>query len=333
MKKIIALVLVLTLSLFAFAACGGKDKGDNNDNNTDNNTPAEKTYTLATATISKELSGRSSKIANNFVVIVFDADGKIVAARFDSIESAHPTVENGEIVLDASNLLSKTESNYKKGQMADTWGNQIKAFENYIVGKTAAEVAALELTTTGEDGKAVNAGLVAGCTMVSTSYSSMLDCQALVAKAAASTKKVEFKVAEGSTITLGLGVDASVAFNRSKNIEFTATCAGTVLVGDKVVAAIIDSTIQTYTVADGVVTKPATYTESKLVQGDAYGMLSQYGSTLAEWYVQAQNYANTAVGKTAADVANLSTDKIEGSCTMYVGGYKAVLAEAAANAR
>lgn len=293
-------------------------------------TPAEKTYYLATATISKELASRGgSKIANNFAVVVFDADGKIVAARFDSIEAAHPTLEGGVIVVDEASLKSKVESEYKKGSMSDTWGNQIANFEKHIVGMTAAQVADLALTDA--DGK--NAGLVTGCTMVSASYSSMLDCQALVAKAAASDKKVEFKVAEDATIKLGLGVDANAGFNSNgKDIDFTANCAGTVFVGDKAVAGIVDSTVQTYKVENGVAANLTTYKESKLVLGDSYNMVA-YGGACAEWYVQAQNYANTVVGKTVAEIAGLSTDKIEGKCTMYVGGYKAVLVEAAQNAR
>ena len=327
MKKIIALLLVLSLA-FCFVACKKDEPTPETPAPQGPTTqePTMVTYKLATATISKELASRGgSKIANNFAVVIFDATGKVVAVRFDSIESAHPTVSEGAIVLDAANLVSKVEGNYKKGQMADTWGNQAKAFENFLVGKTAAEIGALEITNE----------LVAGCTMVSTSYSSMLDMQALVVKAAASTKMVEFKVAEGTALTLGLGVDASAAFNRSGHIEFTANCAGTVLAGGKVVAAIVDSTVQTYTVADGVVTNPTTYTESKLVLGDDYGMLGGYGSQFAEWYVQAQNYANLAVGKTVAELANLSTNKTElaGVCTMASAGYKAVLVEAATNAR
>ena len=330
---IIAAVLVVGLVIGLVLVLGG-DKTPSTPSTPETpdtpETPVEKTYYLATATISKELASRGgSKIANNFAVVVFDADGKIVAARFDSIETAHPTLADGVIVVDEASLKSKVESDYKKGSMSDTWGNQIAKFEAFIVGKTVAEVADLALTDA--DGK--NAGLVTGCTMVSTSYSSMLDCQALVAKAAASDKKVEFKVAENATIKLGLGVDASASFNNSKNIDFAANCAGTVFVGDKSVAAIIDSTVQEYKVTDGVVTNPETYKESKLVLGDSYGMFAAWGSQLAEWYVQAQNYADTVVGKTVAEIAGLSTDKIEGKCTMYVGGYKAVLVEAAQNAK
>ena len=51
------------------------------------------------------------------------------------------------------------------------------------------------------------------------------------------------------------------------------------------------------------------------------------------WYAQAQAFANTAVGKTVAELADLSTDKIEGSCSIYTGGYKAAIVRAAGYAR
>ena len=189
MKKIIALMLVLSLA-FCFVACKKEEEKKE-----ETPAPVEVTYTLATATISKELSGRSSKIANNFAVVIFDAAGKVVSVRFDSIESAHPTVSEGAIVLDATNLVSKVEGNYKKGQMADTWGNQAKAFENFLVGKTAADVAALDTT----DAKANP--VVSGCTMKNT----VPLFQDLVAKAFASTLKVTFKTSESITTGCGLG--------------------------------------------------------------------------------------------------------------------------------
>ena len=51
------------------------------------------------------------------------------------------------------------------------------------------------------------------------------------------------------------------------------------------------------------------------------------------WYIQAQNFANTTVGKTVSELENLSTDKIEGSCSIYTGGYKATIVRAAGYAR
>ena len=170
MKKIIALILVLTLSLFAFAACGKKDNNDENnnetpttENNNENNTPAEKTYTLSLAvdngleTVSK---GSATVIA---LALVYDADGKIVAARFDSVQPKFTLNEEKTDMVAVSRFDTKVELGDAYTGMSASWASEAAAFEQFLVGKTAAEVAALQFVVDGAD-----AGLVAGCTMKSS---------------------------------------------------------------------------------------------------------------------------------------------------------------------
>ena len=57
-----------------------------------------------------------------------------------------------------------------------------------------------------------------------------------------------------------------------------------------------------------------------------------YGGAIAEWYAQAQAFANTAVDKAPADVAGLATEGVAG-CTIYVGGYHKALVKAASYVR
>ena len=57
-----------------------------------------------------------------------------------------------------------------------------------------------------------------------------------------------------------------------------------------------------------------------------------YGNAVAEWYEQAQTFADSAIGKSVSEVASLSVDGVAG-CTMYVGGYKMALERAASHAR
>ncbi len=331
MKKILSLILVLVLALSCFTmlfACTPADNGDkNNDNsdnngNNDNNVPATPTYSVAIAAESVALTSRSGgKLGNNFAVVVFDAEGKIVAASFDSTEISDPTIgEDGALV--AQEIASKVESNYKKGSMAYTWGEQAVAFANFIKGKTAEEVAALDVTTE---------GLVAGCTMASTSYSSMLNLQALVVKAAASTKKVTFESATAD-FKLGAGMNVTVAKKWDNSaVTVTADCAGAVVGADgKVIAAVIDTIEQSYAIgADNALTLN-TITDSKLALGDAYeGETPMAGG---RWYNQIAAFANTAVGKTAAEVSGLDTENVTG-CTINVTGHKVVLVKAVTNAQ
>ena len=318
MKKILSLVLVFVLALSCFVAC--KDNDETPDTPDTPDTPAVPTYSLAIAVESVELSSRSGKkLGNNFAVVVFDKDGKIVAAAFDSTEINAPTLDESGAVV-AQEIASKVESEYKKGQMATTWGEQATAFANYIKGKTAAEVGALEITNE----------LIAGCTMVSESYSSALNLQALVVKAGASERKVTFESATAD-FKLGGGMNVSVAKNWQGLVEVTADCAGAVVGADgKVVATIIDSAIQTYSAnAEGALVL-GEISESKLALGDAYE--GETPMDAGRWYNQVAVFKNTAVGKTAAEVADVPTE-FESGCTIKVTGYKVVLIKAVNNAK
>jgi hypothetical protein len=72
---------------------------------------------------------------------------------------------------------------------------------------------------------------------------------------------------------------------------------------------------------------------SKKEQGDAYGMVENSDpQAIAEWYAQAQAFANATVGKTVAELDAIDATAVAG-CTMYAGGYKAVLVLAASYVR
>lgn len=323
MKKIVALILVLSLSLFCFAACKGKDKNNdnNNDNNNNTNTQVEKTYSLA---IGVDVSQDAAEVAETVAVIVTDADGKIVLCRIDAIQ-----IDGTDT---AKACKSKAELGDDYGMLSDygsklaEWDDQAKAFESYVVGKTAAQVAAIAVD---EKGHPTDAALTAGCTMGVSEFISA------ISKAFASEHKVSFKTA--SSFTAGVAVSAGVTVEN--NIaEYTADFAGSVMAGGKVIAAIIDSSSAKSTIT-GTEFGAIEYPGTKLEQGDDYGMLGNYGSKLAEWYVQAQAFADFAVGKTASEVAGINIDEngkatdLTTSCTMAVSGYKAALEKAVSYAR
>ena len=328
MKKIIALMLILTLSVFAFAACGGSDDDDTTNDDT---TPAEKTYTLSLAvdeglgTVSK---GGATVIA---LALLTDADGKIVAARFDSVQPKFALNEDKTDMVAVNRVDTKVELGDGYTGMSDSWKDEAAAFEAFLVGKTAAEIAALEFVVDGAD-----AGLVAGCTMLS----SMPTFKALIAKAAAYERKVTFSTSE--TVTLGLAIDAKVSGSVAAGGKVNAEFAAVAFAGDKVAACMIDSAEAKYNLSIGETTGKGgavsislsvaldEYKGTKNEQGDAYDAYMPMAS--GRWYAQAQTYANTAVGKTAAELANLSTDAITG-CSIYTGGYKAAIVRAAGYAK
>ena len=302
MKKLVTLLMVLALALSLMVSCGGNE----------DDTPVEKTYSVSIATDSA--FGSNGKVSNTGLVLVIDADNKIAAARFDSIEPTAKLDENGALVPVATTTSKVELGDSYTGMKAGSWADQAKAFENAIVGKTADEVANL------------TADLHAGCTMTNTTAT----FKALVAEAFANPHKVTFTTA--SAFTTGFAMDASVSSGRGGKISVACDLAGVVMVEGKVVACVLDSVEQSYTVAEGALVA-GELADSKNEQGDGYT-----GMKAGPWYKQAQAFANSTVGKTVADLANLETvsDALAAAgCTMQntTAGYKTTIISAAEYAR
>ena len=326
MKKIISIVLLLALVACSLVACK-KDNGDN--------TPAEKTYTLSVVaddglkTISK---GSATVIA---LALVYDADGKIVAARFDSVQPKFALNADKTDLATVARVETKVEQgdsyDPNNSMKAGKWYAQAQAFENFLIGKTAADVAALDTSNVGPDNP-----IVAGCTM----SASTPVFQALVAKAFAYTRNVTFTTSE--TVTLGLAIDCAVSGSVKDNGKAAFDVAGVAVAGGKVVASMLDSAECAYTLAitegtdksgnptTSLTVTPGEYKGTKNEQGDAYDAWKPMAG--GRWYAQAQAFANATVGKDLAGVEAIDATTVAG-CTIYAGGYKAVLVRALGYAR
>ena len=320
---IVAAVLVVGLVIGLVLVLGGNKAPSTPSTPETPETPAEKTYTLSIVvddgfkTVSR---GSATAIA---LALVYDADGKIVAARFDSVQPKFNLNAEKTDITTVNRVDTKVELGDAYTGMSASWKSEAAAFEAFLVGKTAAEIAALEFVVDGAD-----AGLVAGCTMLS----SMPSFKALVAEAFAYERNVTFKTAE--TVTLGLAIDAKVSGSVADGGKVSADFAAVAMAGGKVAAVMIDSAEAKYDLAiaeEKLTVTLKEYKGTKNEQGDAYDSYSPMPS--GRWYAQAQAFANTAVGKTAAGLSDLSTDKIEGSCSIYTGGYKAAIVRAAGYAR
>ncbi|MBQ6883078.1 MAG: hypothetical protein IJO25_01835, partial [Clostridia bacterium] len=105
----------------------------------------------------------------------------------------------------------------------------------------------------------------------------------------------------------------------------------------KIVGAILDESDSTLKVEieNKVITalswNAGNKTQTKLEQGDNYGMVA-WGGANGEWYTQAQNYANTTIGKATTELTDLPIENVAG-CTIYMGGMKATLIKGALNVR
>ena len=306
MKKIVSLILLASLVIFAFASCGGKDPE-----------PTEKDYNLAVGmTVSANSSGKTSATA---AVVVIDEDGKIALCRIDVIE--HTVLANGEANTTAPTSKVDLGDNYGMSNLPDSKGEfyvQSKYFENYVVGKTLAEVKAIDISNENE-------GLLAGCTI----KSSIPAFITAVEKAFNSSYKTAFK-AEG-TLTAGLKLTAAPEAVTEDDVltgvELTTDVAGVVMAGGKVAAAILDTAESTVAVANGEA-GDFSFDGTKREKGDGYVMPN------GSWHKQADAYTAAISGKGVDEIADVYSEAIAG-CTMEwtVYTYKANLEAAAKAAR
>lgn len=313
MKKIIFLLVLLTLVATMFVAC-------NNTTSTDN-TPAttEKEYSLAIGVaVAPNLT--QSKVSETVAAIVLDKDSKIVLCRFDCIEYA-VKYENNELVTTAPISKAAQGDAYDayKPMPAGRWYAQADALGASLVGKAQSEVASVAV-----NGIVSDADLKAKC---SINVSDMLKA---VDNAFKSEYKTTFKTT-AETMTAGiaaLGTVKDTAKETVKNASFAVDFAASVLVDGKVVASILDSAeVELKTITDDGAAEAA-FAGTKREQGTAYDAYKPMAA--GTWYVQADAYAKASIGKTADDIATVATENVAG-CTIYAGGYKQAI-EAAVKA-
>lgn len=106
---------------------------------------------------------------SNYAAVTLDASGAITSCLIDASQ-AKCTMENGVFTVEAGSFASKKELQDDYGMKSISgigmeWYEQAAAFEDWALGKTAADITA----AVGEDGYASDADLSAGCTILVSS--------------------------------------------------------------------------------------------------------------------------------------------------------------------
>ena len=332
MKKIISAILLVCI-LVSLAACGA----------------AEADYKLGMGIVLSTDSSKAAKAQVDATVaaVVLDKDGKIVSCRLDCAQNKMDVT--GGAVDTAAAFKTKMELGADYGMVAygnavAEWDAQAKAFESYVVGKTAAEVGAIETTVT-EEGHTVvvDEKLSATCTM------SVADFINAIVKACNDTKAASFKSKGEFTLGLAAISDASesTAATEMENgvvKMYTEFGAAVVDKDGKILAASTDATQPKISIDTAGEIMEVKFDGTKKELGANYGMVA-YGNAIAEWDAQAKAFTDYVVGKTAAEVRGMETTvNAEGhsvtvdatllaSCTMSISGMMAVVAQAADYAR
>ena len=332
MKKFVTFLLLACMML-SLAACGSSG--------------TEYKLGMGVSLSTDSSKENNAQVDATVAAVVTDKDGKIVACRLDVAQSKMDVT--GGAVDAAKTFKTKMELGDDYGMVAygnaiAEWYDQAKAFESYVVGKTAAEVEGLE-TVVNDSGHNVSTdeALLAGCTMDITAF------KAAVVKACNDEKGATFT--SGADFTLGVAAitaaDESTAATDSEDAQvkmYTEYAAAVVGKDGKILAALTDATQPKIAVDKNGQITGAEFKGTKRELGADYGMVA-YGSAIAEWDAQAKAFADYTVGKTAAEVAdiettvndsghNVTTDEtLLASCTMDVSGMIAVIALAANYAR
>ena len=293
----------------------------------------DKTYNLSIG-VSVSENFADKKVSHTVAAIVTNKKGKIVACRIDTLDYTAKVDKDGALVITKPQTKMELGSNYGMvvwGDAIAEWDAQAKHFESYVTGMTLEQVLAISENLT--QGNAP-ADLIAGCTI----SSSVPEFKNAIKKAFDNQYKTSF-IAEG-TIKLGVAIspsvsDASAEDNNLINIKYGYSAIAEA--GGKIVGAILDESDSTLKVEieNKAITalswNTGNKTETKLEQGDNYGMVA-WGKANGEWYTQAQNYANTTLGKATTELTDLPIENVSG-CTIYMGGMKQALLKAASNVR
>ena len=308
---------------------------------------AEAEYKLGMGIVVSTASSNSEKhnaqVDATVAAVVLDAEGKIVACRIDVAQNK----------MDVTDGLVDTEKTFKsKVELEDAynmkgasaigleWFEQAANFEAYVIGKTAEEVAAIETVQEGSHIVAVDEELHASVSM------SIADFMGAIAKACADEQGMSFTAAE--PFTVGLACISNAKESKAATAEEDGSAnlytefAAVVLDGEGKILADLQDAIQPKIAinAAGEIGE-AKFNGTKRELKEDYGM-SKIGAV--EWYIQAANFEQAMLEKTAEEVTALETvedgshvvfvdEELHASVSISVNGMIAVLLRAMEHAR
>ncbi len=354
MKKLIALILVLSMSLFAFAGCtkeqapAEKPPVEKPEEKPAEQKPEEKPAAegdvktgLAVvtslekskdATADAEGSGQSDSVV---VAVTVDKDGKIVKAAINTAQTKINFSAEGKVTSDMTAVykskqeLKEEYGMVKASKIGKEWYEQANALAEYVVGKTAEEVKAIP---TDDTGVTTDADLVTSVTIKINDYKEAIEKAVANAKDLGASAEDELGLGVLTTIDKSKDATADAEGQTQAYSTYTAT---TFNADGKITSSVIDASQANVKFdATGKITtdlKAGVKTKNEL--GDEYGMkkASKIGK---EWFEQAAAFAEYSVGKTADEVSKLAEEAdLVSSVTVGIEGFQQVIEKAAANAK
>ncbi len=369
MKKKLAILLAVATMSMTLAACGKKEEVKEPETTAPVEEPAETTEEpteeaeigaitkfglgqIGNTVKSKDAADGKPAAAQADVTVAavaFDAEGKIVNVTIDVAQTkANFTEDNLNADLEeAATYQSKKElgADYgmaKASEIGKEWFEQAEALEEWAVGKTVEELVNMPVKERDENHKSVPdlPELASTVTITIEGY------QAAIAEAWENAIDVE------GAVTLGLGISTNVAGTEAKDdkpakIQVNTTMNALALDAEgKIVGNIIDvMQLPVQVDAEGKIVEKLDEVKSKKELQEDYGMrkASEIGR---EWFEQAADLEAWTIGKTIDEVVNMpvkerdekhqnvpDVPELASTVTITIEGYRAAMANAAANAK
>ena len=255
------------------------------------------------------------------------------AEKDDTVQAKIGFNAKGEITSElGSAFKTKNELGFDYGMVAynaspigKEWFEQIDAFEEYIIGKTADEVKAIALD---DAGKATDDDLKAGCTIGVKGYIEGVVKAMENAKDMGAEKGDELKIA----ITATVSKDSKSATAEADGKAVADVMFAVVTVdADGVTSCLVDQLAASVPVkADGTLGDASTKTKKEL--GFDYGMVAYNASPIGkEWFEQAEAFEKAASGgyedlKISAE--GYAEDDLKAGCTINLYPFTGIVNKA-----
>ena len=278
--------------------------------------------------------------------VTVDAEGKVTSAAIDAVQANVNFDKEGKITTDLNaEIKTKNELGDEYGMkvassIGKEWNEQADAFAAYCVGKTADEIVAI---AAGEDGKAADVDLAAGCTMHPGNFQWNVAAAVGNAKAMTVTEEAETEAALKTGLALMPSASSSTDAGEENGLaQADVSIAAVTVDGEgKVVACTIDAVqVKVNFDSEGkVVTAFDTEFKTKQALGADYGMKAA-SSIGKEWNEQADAFAAFCIGKTADEIAAIAAGEdgkpadvdLAAGCTMHPGNFQWLVVKAIGNA-
>lgn len=372
MKKIVSLILVLTLIMTALVGCSKPEEPTDNpeppvtqpeDQGNDEDSSAEGGEIVKFG-LGQNISIADSKDADEkgslgqadvtMAAVGFDADGKVASVSIDVVQAKTPFDKDLKISADKdAPVKSKRELgpdyNMKPASaIGKEWFEQMDAFEEWMIGKSVDEIKNLKVTKKDEHHSHIpdEPELTSSVTMTVQDY--------IAAVAEAWDNAVD---ATGA-VKVGLGISSSIASSKELGTDANGKEVLPLAQSDtdmaamafdkdgKVVAAIVDTAqVKISFDKEGKVTSDATAEyKTKHELKEDYGMKNA-SPIKKEWYEQMTEFQNWMVGKTADEITGLKVKEgahgpgipdvpeLTSSVTISVSSYLNAVGKAATNAK